>query len=91
MAEQTQQFKDVKPSVNYPEMEEKLLQLWRDQNVFQRSMSEREGGPEYVFYEGPPTANGRYACSRATARAPRARARAAAVAAGRPFLTGTSP
>ena len=54
-----QQFKEVKPSVNYPEMEEKLLQLWRDENVFRRSMAEREGGPEYVFYEGPPTANGR--------------------------------
>jgi len=53
------QFKDVKPSVNFPEMEEQLLQLWRERNVFQRSMSEREGGPEYVFYEGPPTANGR--------------------------------
>ena len=52
-------FKDVKPSVNYPEMEEKILQLWRDLNVFHRSMEEREGGPEYVFYEGPPTANGR--------------------------------
>lgn len=52
-------FQDVKPSVNYPEMEDKILQLWRDEDVFHRSMKEREGGPEYVFYEGPPTANGR--------------------------------
>ncbi len=52
-------FKDVKASVNYPEMEEQVLQLWRDRDVFASSMSEREGGPEYVFYEGPPTANGR--------------------------------
>jgi isoleucyl-tRNA synthetase len=59
MAQGQSHFKDVKPSVNYPEMEEKILQLWRDQNVFHRSMEERQGGPEYVFYEGPPTANGR--------------------------------
>ncbi len=53
------QFRDVSPSVSFPEMETKILDLWRERNVFQRSMSEREGGPEYVFYEGPPTANGR--------------------------------
>ena len=69
MAEHTHHFKEVKPSVNYPEMEEKILQLWRDQSVFQRSMSEREGGPEYVFYEGPPTANGRPGIHHVLARA----------------------
>ncbi len=53
------QFRDVSPSVSFPEMETQILDLWRERNVFQRSMSEREGGPEYVFYEGPPTANGR--------------------------------
>jgi isoleucyl-tRNA synthetase len=52
-------FREVKASVSYPEMEEQILQLWRDRNVFARSMSERAGGPEYVFHEGPPTANGR--------------------------------
>ncbi len=52
-------FRDVSPSVNYPEMETQILDLWRERDVFQRSMVEREGGPEYVFYEGPPTANGR--------------------------------
>ncbi|MFN8470296.1 MAG: class I tRNA ligase family protein, partial [Caldilineaceae bacterium] len=71
MSEQTKvpQFKDVKTSVSYPEMEEKLLQLWRNRNVFQRSMSERWGGPEYVFYEGPPTANGRPGIHHVLARA----------------------
>ncbi|GIV70110.1 isoleucine--tRNA ligase [Caldilinea sp.] len=62
-------FKEVKPSVNYPEMEEKILQLWRERDVFQRSMREREGGPEYVFYEGPPTANGRPGIHHVLARA----------------------
>jgi isoleucyl-tRNA synthetase len=39
-------------------MEEDILRFWQKQDIFQRSMKEREGGPEYVFYEGPPTANG---------------------------------
>ena len=50
------QFKEVKASVSYPEMEEKLMQLWRDKQVRERSVSEREGRPPYVFFEGPPTA-----------------------------------
>ncbi len=52
-------FRDVSPSVNYPEMEEGILELWRERDVVARSLSEREGCPEYVFHEGPPTANGR--------------------------------
>ncbi len=52
-------FRDVSPSVNYPEMEEAILDLWRERDVVARSLSEREGCPEYVFHEGPPTANGR--------------------------------
>ena len=50
-------------------MEEQVLHLWRQRNVFQRSMSERLGGPEYVFYEGPPTANGRPGIHHVLARA----------------------
>lgn len=62
-------FQAVKPAVNYPELEEQILQLWREQDVFQRSMREREGGPEYVFFEGPPTANGRPGIHHVLARA----------------------
>ncbi|HXF64609.1 MAG TPA: isoleucine--tRNA ligase [Caldilineaceae bacterium] len=63
------QFRSVKATVHYPELEENLLQLWRERNVFQRSMREREGGPEYVFFEGPPTANGRPGIHHVLARA----------------------
>jgi isoleucyl-tRNA synthetase len=62
-------FADVKSSVNYPEMEERILQLWRQRNVFHRSMEERKGGPVYVFHEGPPTANGRPGIHHVLARA----------------------
>ncbi|MFM8829131.1 MAG: class I tRNA ligase family protein, partial [Actinomycetota bacterium] len=40
-------------------MEERVLQGWRDGDVFRRSVDERKGHDSYVFYEGPPTANGR--------------------------------
>ena len=52
-------FESVKPQVDIAEVEKDVLAMWKDRDVFQRSMSEREGNPSYVFYEGPPTANGR--------------------------------
>ncbi len=65
----TQPFEPVKASVHYPELEERILQLWKERNVFRRSVEEREGGPEYVFFEGPPTANGRPGIHHVLARA----------------------
>jgi isoleucyl-tRNA synthetase len=40
-------------------MEERVLASWRERDVFARSLELRSGSPPYVFYEGPPTANGR--------------------------------
>nr|WP_206765682.1 isoleucine--tRNA ligase [Paenibacillus dendritiformis] len=40
------------------ERELRVLQRWNEQNTFQKSIEQREGKPNYVFYEGPPTANG---------------------------------
>ncbi|MBC7317958.1 class I tRNA ligase family protein [Candidatus Bipolaricaulota bacterium] len=36
-----------------------VLKFWEERQVFERSVKEREGRPRFVFYEGPPTANGR--------------------------------
>ena len=52
-------FKSVSPKFNAPSMEENVLKLWKKQNIFKKTVEQRKGGPEYVFYEGPPTANGR--------------------------------
>lgn len=52
-------FKPVSPKFNANEMEEGILKFWRDEDIFKRSTANREGGQEYVFYEGPPTANGK--------------------------------
>jgi isoleucyl-tRNA synthetase len=40
-------------------MEVRVLETWTEKKVYARSMELREGSPEWVFYEGPPTANGR--------------------------------
>ncbi|NLF96981.1 MAG: isoleucine--tRNA ligase [Candidatus Riflebacteria bacterium] len=38
--------------------EEEILQYWEKENIFKKSMSNREGAKKFVFFEGPPTANG---------------------------------
>ena len=42
----------------FAETEREILQFWKDAAVFERQLAERAGGPTFVFYEGPPTANG---------------------------------
>jgi len=51
-------FKAVDPKVSFPEMEVQILKNWEKNRVFERSVSQREGAPEYVFYDGPPFATG---------------------------------
>ncbi|KAF0111621.1 MAG: isoleucyl-tRNA synthetase [Chloroflexi bacterium] len=52
-------FKPVSPKLNVTQMEEKVLRHWKNHDVFHKSLDQRKGGREYVFYEGPPTANGK--------------------------------
>ena len=52
-------YEAVNPQVAWPEMEERVLARWRRDDVFRRSVAERDGAEEWVFYEGPPTANGK--------------------------------
>ena len=49
----------VDPAQSFPALEEGVLARWRERDVFHESVRRREGAPPYVFYEGPPTANGR--------------------------------
>ncbi|MEA2764136.1 MAG: isoleucyl-tRNA synthetase [Gemmatimonadaceae bacterium] len=41
------------------ELEQEVLALWKEENLFQQTLAQAEGKPEFVFFEGPPTANGR--------------------------------
>jgi isoleucyl-tRNA synthetase len=52
-------YRNVAPRVSFPDLEEQILNFWRDERIFDRSLEARSGAPEWVFYEGPPTANGR--------------------------------
>jgi isoleucyl-tRNA synthetase len=61
-------YKPAPSQVSFPAMEERVLEAWERDKIFQRSLSEREGKPEWVFYEGPPTANGRPALHHVIAR-----------------------
>lgn len=62
-------FKPVSPRVNVPVMEEGVLRFWKSHDVFHQSTQLREGAPEYVFFEGPPTANGKPGVHHVLARA----------------------
>ncbi|MDZ4852046.1 MAG: isoleucine--tRNA ligase [Pirellulaceae bacterium] len=51
-------FKAVGSDVRFPEQEEAILQFWREHDIYRRSLELRADGPSFVFFEGPPTANG---------------------------------
>src|SRR5579871_1895787 len=50
--------REVDPRRELPGLELEVLERWRERDVFRASLAAREGAPEWVFYEGPPTANG---------------------------------
>ncbi len=52
-------FKEIGDKVKYSELEHEVLEFWKKNKIFEGSVSERAGGPNFTFYEGPPTANGR--------------------------------
>ena len=62
-------FKQVRPQVNFPEVEGEILRLWERIRAFEKSVERRPKGNPFVFYEGPPTANGRPGFHHALARA----------------------
>ncbi len=51
-------FKEVK-NVDFPKLELEILEYWKENKIFDKSLSTREDGIPFTFYEGPPTANGK--------------------------------
>jgi isoleucyl-tRNA synthetase len=51
-------FREVTPRVSFPELELGILDFWKQTRAFEKSLELRKGRPRFVFYEGPPTANG---------------------------------
>ncbi len=52
-------YNKVDTNMNFVEREHKIIDFWKDKEVFQKSMNARKGGETYTFYDGPPTANGK--------------------------------
>ena len=51
-------YKPVDPKVDFPKQEEEVLKYWKENKTFEKSISQREGAEEFVFYDGPPFATG---------------------------------
>ena len=51
-------FERVPPEMDFPKEEKEILEFWREHRIFEKSLEHTKGKPEFVFYEGPPTANG---------------------------------
>ena len=52
-------FKEVQGRYNGPTLEEEVLEFWREHDTFAKTLHQNEGGPQFSFNEGPPTANGK--------------------------------
>ncbi|GAB3574660.1 isoleucine--tRNA ligase [Hymenobacter daeguensis] len=54
----TMKYPEYKQPLNYGQLGEDILAWWKEHGIFEKSVSSREGQPTFVFYEGPPSANG---------------------------------
>ena len=52
-------YKKVDAGLNFCDREKEVLSFWMENDVFKKSTDRNEGKPEFTFYDGPPTANGK--------------------------------
>ena len=52
-------YKKVDTDMNFVEREKETAKFWKDNDIFRKSIKQREGCPTYMFFDGPPTANGK--------------------------------
>ena len=62
-------FKPVSSKLDVTALEEGVLKFWKQKKIFEKTTSQRKDAPEYVFFEGPPTANGKPGVHHVEARA----------------------
>lgn len=58
MSSSVSAFRAANNHPNFPQMEDEVLKFWDDADIYHESLRRRQGAPSFVFYEGPPTANG---------------------------------
>lgn len=51
-------YSSLPENIFLPDLEKEILKFWKDNDTFNQSISSKEGGKTFTFYEGPPTANG---------------------------------
>ncbi|MFH0777296.1 MAG: class I tRNA ligase family protein, partial [Candidatus Eisenbacteria bacterium] len=51
-------FESFRKDLAFARIEEDIIEFWKNERVFEKSLSIRSESPRFVFYEGPPTANG---------------------------------
>ena len=51
-------FEPVRGKPDFPAIEAAISQLWRERGIYKKSLEQRRGSKRFVFFEGPPTANG---------------------------------
>ncbi len=51
-------FRPVTSSVQFPALEAQIGAFWKEGRIYEKSLARRAAAPRFVFYEGPPTANG---------------------------------
>ena len=66
---QTKVFDEVSSRPSLPELEREVMERWEREGTYEASLERRRGGPAWIFYEGPPTANGRPGTHHVLARA----------------------
>ena len=52
-------YKKVDTSLNFVEREKEIIAFWKENGIFEKSVQKNEGGEEFSFFDGPPTANGK--------------------------------
>ena len=59
MSDSQPRFQDVSARVDFPALDARILEFWKEHGIFEKSLEGRDDAPIFIFYEGPPTANGR--------------------------------
>ena len=62
-------FKPVNPRASFPELEKEILSFWEKERIFEKSLEKKSPKGDFIFFEGPPTANGKPGIHHVLARA----------------------
>ena len=58
MSDKKKYYPELNAKINFPQMEKNILGFWEEDKTFEKSVHNRDGAAEFVFYDGPPFANG---------------------------------